>query len=180
MILLKKHSLEYADRMFELSSAPPVKDALGLNVDKVEETRAFIRAVIKEEEDGQTLSRVIINEEDELIGVITLMFINHETKSAHIGTWIGHEYWGKGYNRPAKEAILKIAFQELGLDIVFAGARTENIRSHKAQQKLPFIRLNIESAFLEEHAFLEKKEKRSCVLHGFYKEDFMELLNREK
>lgn len=57
-------------------------------------------------------------------------------------------------------------------------ARKINTRSQKAQEKLPFIRLNVEKVFPPEHLALENKEKQSCVLHAFYKEDFIKFLER--
>lgn len=67
----------------------------------------------------------------------------------------------------------------LQLDVVFAGARMTNIRSQKAQEKLPFIRLNVEEEFPKEHEFLETKEKQPCILHAFFKEDFEQYLGKE-
>jgi RimJ/RimL family protein N-acetyltransferase len=176
-VTLVPHSLKFADRMFELSSAPQIKDVLGIRVDSVEDTKNFILSVIEEEKEGKTVSRVILNERDELIGVTTLMFINRDKKRCHMGTWIGHEYWGLGYNLASKIEILKIAFQQLGMEHVFAGAKKVNMRSRKAQEKLPFIRLNVEELFPEEHAFLENRTKQPCVLHAFFREDFERYIN---
>ncbi|MGK7378118.1 GNAT family N-acetyltransferase [Planococcus sp. 1R117A] len=179
-IKLVKHQEEYCEEIFRLSSALPVKEALGLPDGTVEDTKRFIQRVMKEEEAGTTVPRVILNEEDKLIGLTDLMFIDYQKKSCHIGTWIGYEYWGQGFNEASKIAFLQIAFEELGLDYVFAGARVVNIRSQKAQEKLPFIRLHVESVFPEEHEALEKKEKQSCVLNVFCKEDFLAYIDRNK
>lgn len=172
-IKLVKHDLQYAQRMFQLSSAAPVRDALGLQVKTVSDTERFIHYILEAEQAGRELSRVILNEKDELIGVTTLMKLDDEHKRCHIGSWLGHAYWGQGYNQAAKIAILRIAFEELGLEHVLAGARKVNIRSQKAQEKLPYIRLHVESQFPEELQYLEAKEKQPCVLHAFYREDFM-------
>lgn len=175
-VTLAPHDMRYAERIFQLVSAPPVKEALGLRDDSVEDTKKFIAWIMEEEKAGKQLSRLILNERQELIGITTLMVINREKKRCHIGTWIGHAYWGQGYNLASKIEILKMAFLELGLEHVFAGARTVNIRSQKAQEKLPFIRLHVESLFPEEHQFLEQKEKQPCVLHAFFREDFLAFL----
>lgn len=176
-IQLVKHELKFAEKIHSYSSAPPVKDALGLPDGTVEDTKAFIRRVLQEEQEGKTVPRVILDQDGELIGLTDLMFIDRTKKSCHIGTWIAYLYWGQGYNEASKAAILKIAFEELGLEHVFAGARKVNIRSQKAQQKLPFIRLNVEADFPEELAALEKKEKQPCVLNAFFRQDFLDYLN---
>ncbi|MEI5908065.1 GNAT family N-acetyltransferase [Bacillus spongiae] len=174
---LVKHNLNFCKCIYELSSAKPVKEALGLPDGSIDNTKEFIKSVIQEEQEGKTLSRVILDENSNVIGITTLMSINNEKKSCHVGTWIGFDYWGKGYNEASKIVILKIAFEDLGLEKVFAGARKINIRSQKAQEKLPFIRLYVENEFPEEHAVLEEKEKQSCVLHAFFKDDFINYLH---
>jgi len=179
-IQLVKHHLDYCQRIFELSSVPQIKDALGLPGETVEDTKQFVKGVIKEESQGKRIPRVILDDHGNVIGLTDLMFINHDKKSCHIGTWIGHEYWGKGYNEASKIAILQLAFEELGLHYVFAGARKVNIRSQKAQEKLPFIRLHVESEFPEEHRALEKREKQPCILNVFCKEDFINYTTSSK
>ncbi|WP_082220189.1 GNAT family N-acetyltransferase [Domibacillus robiginosus] len=171
-IALQPHSLTYADRIFSLTSAPEVKEALGLQVDTVDDTIDFLQAVMAEELDGKTVSRAIINEYGDLIGITTLMFINRESGTCSLGTWIGHEYWGQGYNVSAKYAILQIAFAELGLKRVFIGARLVNKRSQAAQKKLPFITWNVEADFPEMHAALEEKEKQPCLLNVVHRAHF--------
>ncbi|KOS66922.1 GNAT family acetyltransferase [Lysinibacillus contaminans] len=173
VVTLVKHNLKYAEAIHALSSMPQVRDALGLPVGKVEDTINFIKRECVDEEEGKTVPRVVLDEEGQVIGVTTLMFIDHQKKSCHIGSWLGYEFWGKGYNLEAKIAILEIAFFELGLERVFAGAREVNIRSKKAQEKLPFIRLNVEKDYPQEHAWLEIKEKQRCVLNVFEREDFI-------
>lgn len=51
------------------------------------------------------------------------------------------------------------------LTYVFAGAKTNNIRSLKAQEKLSYISLHVEKQFPDVHAALEKEVKSPCVLH---------------
>lgn len=172
-VTLVKHSLKYAEAIHELSSMPQVRDALGLPVGKVEDTINFIKRECVDEEAGKTVPRVVLNEEGRVIGVTTLMFIDQHKKSCHIGSWLGYEFWGKGYNLEAKKAILDIAFLELGLERVFAGARVVNIRSQKAQEKLPFMRLGVEKYYPQEHSWLEVKEKQPCVLNVVEREDFI-------
>jgi RimJ/RimL family protein N-acetyltransferase len=123
IVKLVPHNLCYAEPIFNLVSAPQVKDALGINDETVDDTRRFINWVLEEDRAGKQVSRVILNENEDLIGITTLMFIKPEEKQCHIGTWIGHQYWGKGYNEASKLEILKIAFLKLGMNYVFAGAR---------------------------------------------------------
>jgi RimJ/RimL family protein N-acetyltransferase len=175
-VTLRPHDFAYAERIFTLVTDPAVNEQLGLRDQSVEDTKSFIQHITQEEQAGKSVSRVIFNENDELIGVTTLMFINRELRRCHIGSWLGKEYWGKGYNQLAKEAILRIAFLELELDVVFAGAKQSNIRSQKAQEKLPYVSLHVEGEFPEEHEHLENRVKHPCVLHAFKRGDFLRYL----
>lgn len=172
-VTLVRHDIKYAEAMHALSSMPQVRDALGLPAGKVEDTIHFIKRERIDEDEGKTVPRVVLNEEGQVIGVTSLMFIDHHKKSCHIGSWLGYQFWGKGYNLEAKRAILDIAFFELGLSRVFAGARKVNIRSQKAQEKLPFVRVGVEKDYPEEHSWLEVKEKQPCVLNVFEREDYV-------
>lgn len=166
-------SLQYAETIFTLSSDAHVKDALGIKVETVEDTKSFIHFAMEEERKSQSLSRVISNEKEEIIGITTLKHIDYQKKTSHIGSWLGYPYWGQGYNEAAKKEIFKIAFEELDLTYVFAGAKITNIRSQKAQEKLPYISLHVEKQFPDEHAALEKETKSPCVLHVISRENFL-------
>ncbi|CUB56983.1 MULTISPECIES: GNAT family N-acetyltransferase [Bacillus] len=168
--------LRYANVIFRLSSDSHVKNALGIKVEKIEDTKAFLLFAIEEERQKRSLSRMIVNEENEIIGLTTLKHINYEKKQSHIGSWLGYPYWGKGYNEAAKKEIFKIAFLDLQLTYVFAGAKTNNIRSLKAQEKLPYISLHVENKFPDEHAALEKEVRSPCSLHVVSREKFLNWL----
>lgn len=152
---------------------PNVRGALGLPEQTADDTRSFIQSIIKSEEEGQQVSRIVLNEQGDLIGITTLMAIDPDKKECHIGSWLGYDYWGQGYNQSAKKEILRIAFEELGLDRVFAGARLVNERSQKAQEKLPYMTLGVNDQFPDVHAWLEAKEKQPCILNVVHREDFL-------
>ena len=172
---LVNHHLKYAERMSQLSSDEKVKQALNLTDAQcsLKGTKSFIEYIRIQEKIGTQYSRVILNEKDELIGVITLKDIDLDRKIAHIGTWIGSAYWGKGYNELAKEEILKHAFLKLKLDYVFAGAAIHNIRSQKAQEKLPYMKLHVDHLFPAELKKIEHETQSKCILNVIEKEDFL-------
>ncbi len=100
----------YANAIFKLSSDPHVKNALGIKVETIEDTKAFLLFAIEEHHQKKSLSRVIVNAENEIIGLTTLKHINYEKKQSHIGSWLGYPYWGKGYNEAAKKKFLRLLF----------------------------------------------------------------------
>jgi len=180
-IKLVPHDVRYADKISSLISSELVKNALGMDEcqTSVNGVLNFIRGMQLAERENQQLSRVIINSAFEIIGVTTLKEIDHEKKLCHIGTWIADPFWGLGYNEQAKEKILLIAFNQFDLDYVFAGARVENIRSQKAQAKLPYMSLSVEEEFPEELIKMERQEKTPCVLNVIKRDDFLKWYQKD-
>lgn len=178
-VYLVPHDKGYAKEMSMLSSTPEVKNALGLtdHQTSIKGTNEFIEFILKQEELGKQYSRVILNEKDKLIGVITLKDINEENKTCHIGTWLGKSYWGKGYNELAKSQILFTAFTNLDLEYVFAGAKKSNLRSQKAQEKLPYIRMEVQSEYPDELNKIEAQVNEPCILNVIEKQIFMDWYN---
>jgi len=179
-VTLVPHQVEYAQRIWELVMNPHVRGALGLPEQTPEDTRSFIQSIIRDEEAGKQVSRVVLDERGELIGITTLMAIDHDKKECHIGSWLGYDYWGQGYNQSAKIAILRLAFEDLGLERVFAGARLVNERSQQAQAKLPYMTIGVNAEFPEVHAWLEAKEKQPCTLNVVYRADFLTYMAQPK
>lgn len=169
MIQLRPHDSKYAEKMSELTSQPAIKNALGLADDMVtiEGIKQFIRHVTT---DDKQYSRVIFAG-DTLVGVITLKDITVE--SAHIGTWIGEPYWGRGYNEAAKELMFRYAFEELGLQRVFAGAAKHNIRSLKAQEKLGYVTMDVGKRYPIDLITIEKITGEPCQLNVILRDNFL-------
>lgn len=181
MIQLMKHDSKYTEIMSQMTSDPHVKESLNLSWQQcsLNGTRDFIEFILGEERQSLQLSRVIINEKQELVGVITLKAIDRANKTAHIGTWIGYPYWGKGYNEAAKIEILKIAFLELQLEYVFAGATMQNKRSIAAQKKLPYMSLDVGQEFPAELKLIEKETGNPCILNVVRQADFLTFLENQ-
>ncbi|MUK87989.1 GNAT family N-acetyltransferase [Ornithinibacillus sp. L9] len=175
-VTLVPHNVKYAECMSALSSETSVKEALGLTNEQtsIEGTKDFITFILEEEKQEKQFSRVILNEENKLIGVITLKDIDHNYKTCHIGTWIGQSYWGKGYNELAKRYILHTAFMKLQMEYVFAGAKIKNIRSQKSQERLPYVTIGVEEEFPNELEKLEEQVGEPCILNVIKKSSFME------
>lgn len=175
-IYLQPHDIFYAEKMSQLISDPEVREPLGLTVNEtsIAAMLDFIREMQLEEMMGNHYSRMIMNEDFELIGVITLHNIDELHRSSHISTWIAKDYWGLGYNTLAKEKMLLHAFTKMNLAVVFAGARVENFRSRKAQWKLPYMTMNAQLQYPQELQALERRERAFCILNAVKSEDFLQ------
>ena len=89
------------------------------------------------ENNGELISRTILGEVEQPIGTINLYDI--ENKSGFLATWIGQPYFGKGYNKIAKQLFFEELFFNLDIETVFMKVRKTNTRSLKAVAKLPYV-----------------------------------------
>lgn len=76
--------------------------------------------------------------DDELIGAIGLM-INRLHRKAELGYWVGVEYWGQGYCTEATKTIIKLGFEKLDLNKIYARAFVTNIASWTVMEKAGMI-----------------------------------------
>ena len=87
-------------------------------------------------EDGKAATfAVTLRESGELIGAIGLS-IKREHSHAEMGYWIGKPYWNKGYASESTRALLRYAFDTLGLNRIFAHHMTKNPQSGRVMQKI--------------------------------------------
>ena len=77
------------------------------------------------------------------IGCVGLLFhpdCNHYwgDNSAELGYWIAEEYWGHGLAVEASKIVMEHAFDNLGVEKIYATYRIENIQSKRVLEKLGF------------------------------------------
>lgn len=79
-------------------------------------------------------------ENDEFIGDIMLMYVNHFHRDCYVGIGIGNRaYWGKGYGSDAMNVILRFAFMELNLHRVSLDTLGKNTRAIRSYEKCGFV-----------------------------------------
>lgn len=74
-----------------------------------------------------------------LLGAIGLSVASEHSR-AELGYWIGLPYWRNGYCTEAADAMLRYAFEELGLRRVFARHFAVNPASGRVMQKIGMTR----------------------------------------
>jgi ribosomal-protein-alanine N-acetyltransferase len=74
-----------------------------------------------------------------LVGALGLSSIDRANQRAELGTWLGAEHQGRGFNVPAKSAVATVAFGELGLRRIELLVRVDNERSLRAARALPGV-----------------------------------------
>jgi len=91
-------------------------------------------------EKGRELTLAITSggERRQLFGAITL-HLNGLHAHAELGFWLGREHWGHGYATEASRALVKHAFEDLGLHRVFAHRLVRNEGSGRVLRKIGMV-----------------------------------------
>lgn len=74
----------------------------------------------------------------QLVGMISLQFINWKTKHTSIGYYISEAYQGKGIITRCVQAVIDYSFNELQLNKIEIQCATNNISSRKVPERLGF------------------------------------------
>jgi RimJ/RimL family protein N-acetyltransferase len=137
--MLKIRELHEVPALFELMVDPEVFPYVRQKANSVDEFYFLTKQTIEAEENRELISRTILDEYEQPIGTINLFDI--EENYGFLATWIGKPYFGKGYNRLAKDAFFDELFHHHEIEGIFMKVRKTNIRSMRAVRKLPFITL---------------------------------------
>jgi RimJ/RimL family protein N-acetyltransferase len=78
---------------------------------------------------------ITLRESGELVGAIGID-VEERHARAELGYWIGVPYWGRGYATEAATAVVAHAFDDLGLNRVYAYHFTTNPASGRVLQKI--------------------------------------------
>ncbi|MFZ1994284.1 MAG: GNAT family protein [Solirubrobacteraceae bacterium] len=98
---------------------------------------------------GTALPHVILCDGG-VVGRVTLSDITRGTfQSCNLGYWVSQSHNGKGLATAAVAEIVDIAFGELGLHRIQAGAMTRNVRSQAVLQRNGFVRIGLARAYLK-------------------------------
>lgn len=136
--MLKRRDLLEVPTLFQLLSDP---DVFPFVRDKPENLDAYYfltKQTIEAENNETVISRTILDEFEQPIGTINLYDIQHNY--GFLATWVGKPYFGKGYNKAAKEMFLNELFLKTSsIEYVFMKIRNSNTRSLKAALKMPYV-----------------------------------------
>ncbi|MEC5161110.1 MULTISPECIES: GNAT family N-acetyltransferase [unclassified Janthinobacterium] len=89
--------------------------------------------------DGSTLCLgVVLRTTGEMVGVVTLYSIHHESRRCGLGYALAQAHWGKGYLGEAVATMLAHGFGELNLNRVEADVDPRNSASEKLLQRMGF------------------------------------------
>lgn len=139
-LILRPWREEDVEVLYKYAKDPDVGPAAGWQVHRdIEYSLQIIRSILMKPE----TYALELKETGEPIGSISLMFSDdsdlvNEDDECELGYWLGKPYWGRGLVPEAAQAILRHAFDELGMERVWCGYYDGNIKSKRVQEKLGF------------------------------------------
>lgn len=123
------------------------------------------------QETKENLHLACVNDADEYLGTISLKHIDFRDATAEYAVSFRAAAQGTGAAAFATRSILRIAFEELGLEKVYLNVLTDNTRAIRFYEKLGFVREG-----LSRSAIVVKGERKDLCWYGMLKGDCHEQL----
>ena len=130
-----------APALFRWARGPEVGPRAGWEPHaSIEESARIIREVLAVPESYAIVVRGR-EAEDEPVGAVGLKFgaasdLARDAREAELGYWLARPLWGHGYMPEAGRALLAHAFNDLRLEVVWAGHYEGNLQSRRVMEKL--------------------------------------------
>lgn len=140
-LILRKWKESDAQSLYEYAKDPDVGPIAGWPPHKdVQESHDVIKNVFSAAE----CYAICEKGSDKAIGAIELMLIGHTDMTdrddeCELGYWLGKPFWGRGYMPEAANELLRHAFEDLGMTIVWCGYYDGNTKSARVQEKVGFL-----------------------------------------
>lgn len=138
-LILRPFRLDDADMMYKnwSSNDNVTKYLTWPTHTSVDVTKNIINSWVKTYDDLRTYHYAIVYKKDnEVIGDISIVNINEETKTAELGWCLSEEYWGMGIMTEAAIAIRDYLFDDVGFDYVMAKHDINNPKSGRVMEKM--------------------------------------------
>lgn len=129
-----------APLMLEWMHDPDVTEKLAGNfaAKQLSDCENFIKASA---DTSENLHLAIVSDEDEYMGTVSLKQIDRQAKNAEFAITVRKAAMRKGYSWYGMEEIIRLAFEEQGLESVYWCVAEENIRACKFYDKHGFRRV---------------------------------------
>jgi len=111
--------------------------------------RITIGSALERFRQGITVPHVILDEEDRIVGRITLNdIVRGPFLSCHLGYWLSAAANGRGLATAAVRDMIRVAFEEQGLHRIEAGTLLHNVRSQRVLERNGFVRFGVAPDYL--------------------------------
>lgn len=139
-LVMRPWSEEDAEDLYKHAKNPNIGPIAGFPPHKnVEDSLKVIRTILSKDNNFA----VVLKETNEVIGSIGLMIgtessLTTNDKEGEIGYWISETYWGQGLIPEAVKELIRYAFEDLKLHILWCGYYEGNNKSKRVQDKCGF------------------------------------------
>lgn len=136
-LLLRPLSIEDAPRITQLLQEPDIAiNGLGIPQPyQLSDAEHMIERVQQLSENDHFTWAIVLHENNELLGVITLI-LTTVLHRAEMGYWIGKEYWNNGYATEAAKFVIKDAYSRYEINRIYAKSFTDNEASTRVLEKI--------------------------------------------
>ena len=101
----------------------------------IEETKQLLKMYISQAENGFDYRwGITLRDSNNLIGVIDVVDLSEDKKTAEVGYVLAYDYWNNGYLTEALKAVIDELFND-GVETVIADHHVENIASGRVMEK---------------------------------------------
>jgi ribosomal-protein-serine acetyltransferase len=147
-IFLRLHEERHADELFRLSDANRAHLQPWMHwidaTTSADDTRTYLREVLRKFADGREYGFAVL-ERGEPVGTIGLRLAD-DVSEAEIGYWLAAPAEGRGIITRATGALVRFAFEDLGLNRLVILCAVDNKRSRAVPERLGF---SIEGTYRE-------------------------------
>lgn len=166
---LRRLEKKDADGMLEWMHDPEIQENFRFDASKKskEDVLEFIRNSQIEMIAGKDIHYAITDDLDEYLGTISLKGVDMEARNAEYAISLRKKAQGKGIATEATEELLRLAFDEYGLERVYLNVLAENKKAIRLYEKCGFA---YEGEF-RKHLFL-KGEFRTLKWYGILREEY--------
>ena len=139
-LILRRWEESDAESLYEVAKDPDVGPIAGWPVHQsIEESRDVIRNVFQ----GKEAYAICLKTDNRAIGAIELKLNGHtdlteRDDECELGYWLGKPFWGRNIVPEAAGELLRHAFEEIGMQRVWAGYYEGNAKSRRVQEKCGF------------------------------------------
>ena len=139
-LILRRWEESDAESLYEYAKDPDVGPIAGWPAHQsIEESRDVIRNVFQ----GKEAYAVCLKTDSKAIGAIELKLNGHTDLTecddeCELGYWLGKPFWGQNIMPEAAGELLRHAFEEIGMQRVWAGYYEGNSKSRRVQEKCGF------------------------------------------
>ena len=141
-LILRRWEDSDAESLFEYAKDPDVGPIAGWPAHRsIDESRDVIRNVFSAAE----AYAICLKPDGKAIGAIELKLYGSRgndlatgDRECEMGYWLGKPFWGQGIMPEAAAEMLRHAFEDLGMEKVWAGCYEGNTKSKRVQEKAGF------------------------------------------